>query len=223
VIFDPNSLIREIPIPDFLISEFLIPENIRAQPIGLSTAPRMAGQARGEGERMAGRHANRRDWRLFRGICPRPGVRPVHNAVTPGRTWNQRRANTLLMARGRAPRAWERCRRFGANPMFGILSARIAGVVGILSLALVAAGLVSVPSFPMTGAAGAALPRTERAVSVNRAHKGDRLPIPGSTVRQFDAPVSPPRPQSQIPPGCDPTFSPISSPLLANVFRRCIA
>jgi len=113
--------------------------------------------------------------------------------------------------------------------MFGILSARIAGVVGMLSLALVAAGLVSVPSFPMTGAAGAALTRTGPAVFVNRAHKGDRLPISGPSVRQLESqPLSPQfrapaQLQSQIPPGCDPAFSPISSPLLANVFRRCIA
>jgi hypothetical protein len=113
--------------------------------------------------------------------------------------------------------------------MFGILSARIAGVVGMLSFALVAAALVSVPSFPTTGAASAALSRTEPAVFVNRVHKGDRLPISGPGVRRLEsAPLapqfrSPEAVQSQIPPGCDPAFSPISSPLLANVFRRCIA
>jgi hypothetical protein len=111
--------------------------------------------------------------------------------------------------------------------MFGILSARIAGVVGVLSLALVAAGLVSVPSFPMPAVP---LALTEPATFVNRAHKGDRLPVPRLAVREFEfAPQSPPQPrspapvQSQIPPGCDAAFSPISSPLLANVFRRCIA
>ncbi len=110
--------------------------------------------------------------------------------------------------------------------MFGILSARIAGAMGVLLLALVTAGLVSVPSFPTTGAG---LSATEPTISVNRVRKGDRLPILGPTVRPLGlAPASPPsrspaRAQSQIPPGCDPAFSPISSPLLAHVFKRCIA
>jgi hypothetical protein len=39
---------------------------IRAQPIGISAAPNMTGQARGEGERMAGRHIKARRQCLFR-------------------------------------------------------------------------------------------------------------------------------------------------------------
>jgi hypothetical protein len=113
--------------------------------------------------------------------------------------------------------------------MFEILSARVAGATGMLSLALFTAALALVPSFPTTGAG---LSPAEPAVAVNRLHKADRLPVLGPTVRQLEfgppppaAPVAPARalPQSQIPPGCDGAFSPISSPRLAHIFRRCIA
>jgi hypothetical protein len=41
-------------------------KKVRAQPIGISAAPNMTGQARGEGERMAGRHIKARRQCLFR-------------------------------------------------------------------------------------------------------------------------------------------------------------
>ncbi len=108
--------------------------------------------------------------------------------------------------------------------MFGILSVRVARGMGLLSLALFTAGVVSFPSFPTTGAG---LSRTRPTMSVNRALKGDRLPLVRLTVwpRDLRPPVSPTptQPQAQIPPGCDHAFSPISSPALAHVFRRCIA
>ncbi len=105
-----------------------------------------------------------------------------------------------------------------------MLSARVAGAVGLLSLALLTAGLISLP-IPTTGAA---LPATSPALSVNRTLKGDRLPISRPTVwpdeHGADAPGAPvhARSRAQIPFGCDRAFSPISSPLLAHVFRRCM-
>ena len=146
-------------------------------------------------------------------------------------------AGHVRLARGWTGRAriWgdgEPCRSSGANPMFGIFSVRLAGV-GAVSLALFAAGLVSVPSFPTTGAG---LPRTGLTVAVNRSHKADRLPVLGPAVRpELGSPAEPSlaaplpaaplhtRPLAQIPPGCDRAFSPISAPRLAHVFKRCIA
>jgi hypothetical protein len=178
---------------------------------------------------MAGRHINRRADRSFRANLTQSGLRPPHEAAVPGGDMEPATGKRVADGARRVLRVGpvrERCRNFGAIPMFGILSARIAGVVGVLSLALIAAGLVSVPSFPMPAVP---LALAEPAIFVNRAHKGDRLPVPRLAVREFEfAPLSPqsrpPAPaQLQIPPGCDGAFSPISSPLLANVFRRCIA
>jgi hypothetical protein len=64
------------------------------------------------------------------------------------------------------------------------------------------------------------------ATSVNRTHKGDRLPQVALSHRQPNtssstqmAPASPKR----TPLGCDPAFSPISAPALAHIFQRCMA
>src|SRR5579864_1252644 len=73
----------------------------------------------------------------------------------------------------------EPCRSSGANPMFGIFSIRLARA-GAISFALFTAGLVSVPSFPTTGAD---LPLAGQTVAVNRAHKADRLPVLAPAIR----------------------------------------
>jgi len=113
--------------------------------------------------------------------------------------------------------------------MLEILPVRLAGAIGILSLAVFTAGLVSVPSFPTTGAS---LSPAQPTVLVNRTNKGDRLPVLGPVARQPEfgspagaSPAAPGRgqPAARIPLGCDPAFSSISSPSLAGVFRRCIA
>lgn len=62
--------------------------------------------------------------------------------------------------------------------------------------------------------------------SVNRTHKGDRLPRVAMRYHQSvnnsssteTATASPKRP----PLGCDPAFSPISAPSLAYIFKRCM-
>ena len=100
--------------------------------------------------------------------------------------------------------------------MNAALSARLAGTAGAVSLALLSAALITFPVFPTTGAA---LSTQSPPVSVNRALKGDRLPTErsdqsGSPVRTL--------PQARVPFGCEAAFSPISSPLLASIFRRCM-
>jgi hypothetical protein len=69
---------------------------------------------------------------------------------------------------------------------------------------------------------------------VNRSLKGDRLPLFNSGVSNSTGPKlgvwpnelrAPDRSQSreQMPVGCDPAFSPVSSPSLAKVYGRCMA
>lgn len=89
-----------------------------------------------------------------------------------------------------------------------------------VAFALVTASLVSFPSFSTTSANAIPTP----AVSVNRALKGDRLPSVNPTALKLRSPVAPLQTQSRarVPVGCDNAFSPISSPRLANVFRRCV-
>lgn len=185
---------------------------------------------------MAGPHTNRRSPCLFRQTRFPCGGLFDHKAVTAETARNRRRPATFVWRVGRrAASVWgdgEPCRSSGANPMFGIFSVRLAGV-GAISLALFTAGLVSVPSFPTTGAS---LPPAGQTVAVNRAHKADRLPILGPAVRpEPGSPAAPSpaaplpaaplstRPSARIPAGCDRAFSPISSPRLAHVFKRCMA
>jgi len=84
-----------------------------------------------------------------------------------------------------------------------------------IACALLAASFISFPSFP--GVASF----TVSAPTVNRALKGDRLPLAAS-AHKTGAPEAPARQsREKVPLGCDGAFSPISSPQLANVFRRC--
>lgn len=59
-------------------------------------------------------------------------------------------------------------------------------------------------------------------ISVNRAHKGDRLPQaslpPDYPTLTEMAPVAP----KPVPLGCDPVFSPVVDPASAHIFKRCI-
>lgn len=103
-------------------------------------------------------------------------------------------------------------------------TARLAGAVGVCSLVLFTAALLVFPSLPTTGAG---LSPAQNRVSVDRTHKGDRLPLakPANGPEELAAPpLSPARtlPQSKIPTGCDPAFSPISSPQLGHIYKRCV-
>jgi hypothetical protein len=107
---------------------------------------------------------------------------------------------------------------------------RLVGAFGIVALALL---LVSLD--PLLGAAPSSGPgATERtpAMSVNRFRKGDRLPLvhPGTLNSPTNSGVwrklrMPNGLQSQEKPplGCDPAFSPVSSPARAVVYGRCMA
>ncbi len=99
--------------------------------------------------------------------------------------------------------------------MRSMWSFRIAAV----AFALVTASLVSFPSLSTTGGLS-----STPAASVDRALKGDRLPTvkPTAWQHEFRPPVTPLQSRARVPVGCDTSFSPISSPRLANVFRRCL-
>lgn len=106
---------------------------------------------------------------------------------------------------------------------------RVSLFVRFASMALAAflAGFVAFPSSPNS----APLWLTGRQqISVNRALKRDRLPLIAaisksqtSRPHQLELPIGPrpSQPQAKIPVGCEAAFSPISTPRLANVFRRC--
>jgi hypothetical protein len=122
---------------------------------------------------------------------------------------------------------------------------RIAGAGGVVPVALVlvfglflALFLVSLDPFlsaaPIAGGgAGAAVGSATPAVSVNRSLKGDRLPLfnsglssstgakPAVWPGELRAPNRS-QPRGHVPLGCDPAFSPVSSPSPANVYGRCM-
>jgi hypothetical protein len=97
----------------------------------------------------------------------------------------------------------------------------MASAAGLLALAFVFVALDAFLSDPHAG--------TTPGFAVDRSLKGDRLPISNATL--LNAPdwrsefgVLPnPDSHAQMPVGCDPAFSSISSPPQANVFRRCMA
>jgi len=106
-----------------------------------------------------------------------------------------------------------------AQPLF----VRIAGAIGIVSLALLFVGLI-----PFVGAdptAGAGISAKAPGFSVNREFKGDRLPLApnADTAALRDALKARQQPEKsgQIPVGCDASFSPITAPALASVYGRC--
>jgi hypothetical protein len=64
------------------------------------------------------------------------------------------------------------------------------------------------------------------AVSVNRANKGDRLRqamLPHQLPNDVSSTLLLRAPSKRSPLGCDPIFSPVVEPALANIFRRCMA
>jgi hypothetical protein len=107
------------------------------------------------------------------------------------------------------------------SPMTKFLFARSAGALGVTALALFFVGLIPFLSVEPTAGAG-----FTPAFSVNREYKGDRLPSPSdinSAVSRND--VRLPRRSAmpaEIPVGCDPAFSPVSSPRMAYFYGRCV-
>jgi len=103
---------------------------------------------------------------------------------------------------------------------------RIAAAVGLLTLAFVLASLDPFLSAAPLASSGAG-DRTPP-VAVDRTLKGDRLPL-------FDSSVSRPAAlpdelrardrsttRAKVPVGCDPSFSPVSSPSMAHFYGRCM-
>jgi hypothetical protein len=88
----------------------------------------------------------------------------------------------------------------------------IAAVV----LGFLLASFIAFPSFPGTGFLS-----FTPSVAVDRALKGDRLPLSAPTDNTEMRVPSAPSLREKIPIGCDRAFSPVSSPRLANVFQRC--
>jgi len=98
------------------------------------------------------------------------------------------------------------------------LSLRMASAAGLL--ALVGFFAVGIDPFLSAAADQAATPT----MTVNRAMKGDRLPLipPAAfTPDQGNGAVS--QPQAQIPFACDAAFSTIQVRRSANVYRRCMS
>lgn len=107
------------------------------------------------------------------------------------------------------------------------LSVRIAGAAGVTALGVVILGLVPfLGAEPTVGAGYADRP----AYSVNRAFKGDRLPvvtaadpaISNRVVKFQQQSQRQSQPPKKIPFGCDASFSPVTAPRLAYVYGRCL-
>jgi hypothetical protein len=85
-----------------------------------------------------------------------------------------------------------------------ILAAVLAGVACIAT-----SGLANGPKFATT--------------SVDRMHKGDRLPQATKLQRpQISSSFTKVSPPTKVPPGCDPAFSPVADPERGPVFGRCV-
>jgi hypothetical protein len=104
---------------------------------------------------------------------------------------------------------------------------RTASAAALLALAFVILGLD--PFVRGDASSGAAVSSGNPAISVDRTLKGDRLPVSNSTQlytpdwqSEFGA-LSKSQSHAQMPIGCDPSFSPITSSAQSNVYGRCMA
>jgi hypothetical protein len=96
------------------------------------------------------------------------------------------------------------------RPIFVVRAAAVA--------ALLAVSFISFPSFPGVGLF------TVNSPMVDRTFKGDRLPLTAPAGSPVSGAPASSRRQSRekVLLGCDGAFSPIATPLLANVLRRCM-
>jgi hypothetical protein len=88
----------------------------------------------------------------------------------------------------------------------------LIGVVGCLTVTGFAAAVAG---------AGAALNSQSDGVSVDRTHKGDRLPQALKHTSTVSSPVV--TTLSRPPIGCEPAFSRAADPKRAHIFGRCIS
>jgi hypothetical protein len=99
--------------------------------------------------------------------------------------------------------------------------ARISGALTLCSLVFL---LVSVDPFLSAAPTGPGVSGQTPAFSVNHFRKGDRLPLyhPGAVRDDLRAPDGL-QTQEKVPFGCDPAFSPVSTPSLSTIYGRCMA
>jgi hypothetical protein len=100
------------------------------------------------------------------------------------------------------------------------LLVRMASAVGLIALSLFFVGLI--PFLSAGPSVGAGFPVSAPATAVNREFKGDRLPLPSDTnsaISKNDAQRQ--QDSRRILDGCDPSFSPITTPRSSNVYGRC--
>jgi hypothetical protein len=97
----------------------------------------------------------------------------------------------------------------------------IAGAVALASLAFF---LVSFAPLLSAAPFSPGISDGTPAVSVNRFRKGDRLPLYDSRAVRPD-PETPDHLQTEgkVPLGCDPAFSPVTSPELSRLYGRCMS
>jgi hypothetical protein len=97
---------------------------------------------------------------------------------------------------------------------FGNGSNQIAGAV------LLSAVFAGVASIATTGLADGA---SFSVISVNRTHKGDRLPQASNLPRlEINSNSMKVIPSTNVPSGCDPAFSPVADPERGRIFGRCV-
>ena len=85
---------------------------------------------------------------------------------------------------------------------------------GAVMLAAVLAGVACIATSGFANEARFATP------SVDRMHKGDRLPPASNVTRpQGNSKTTLPK---IVPAGCDPAFSPVADPERSRIFGRCI-
>jgi hypothetical protein len=95
-----------------------------------------------------------------------------------------------------------------------------AAALALCSLAFL---LVSLDPFLSAAPVGHSVSGQAPSFTVNRFRKGDRLPIRPSgaiwrDLRELDGLQT----QQKVPLGCDPAFSPVTSPALSGVYGRCM-
>jgi hypothetical protein len=103
--------------------------------------------------------------------------------------------------------------------MVKLVFVRTAGALGVMSLALLIVGIVPFLSADPTAGAGL----FKAPYTVNHEFKGDRLPL--AAVDAFSRAAASrlrARMPEEIPLGCDPAFSPVSSPRMAYFYGRCM-
>jgi hypothetical protein len=104
--------------------------------------------------------------------------------------------------------------------------ARLFYIRAAAALALCSLGflLVSLDPFLSAAPVGQGVSGPAPSLTVNHFRKGNRLPVRPSGANWPSNPRGPAGLQTQqkVPLGCDPAFSPVTSPALSGVYGRCM-